>query len=193
MVVFQSGLLFFFFFFFFHRSTDTSARWGPSCLLIRDRVVSVVAPCETADCIFRAILFLIVVYVCVNTVAAVRSVMNATGFRLIVCNDNDDKVLSMWHYVFARPGRLLICHQPSLCKVSLIFKTFSYSKWIFFVCVCEMRIITINLHIVFPPSKSIRRGKGETILVSDRRKHLLYYMSSFLGRLGELVLLFVIK
>lgn len=135
MVVFQSGLLFFFFFFFFHRSTDTSARWGPSCLLIRDRVVSVVAPCETADCIFRAILFLIVVYVCFNTVAAVRSVMNATGFRLIVCNDNDDKVLSMWHYVFARPGRLLICHQPSLCKVSLIFKTFSYSKWFFF-CVC---------------------------------------------------------
>lgn len=57
--------------------------------------MSVVAPCETADCIFCAVLFLIVVYVCVNTVAAVRSVMNATGFRLIVCNDNDDKVLSM--------------------------------------------------------------------------------------------------
>lgn len=57
--------------------------------------MSVVAPCETADCIFCAVLFLIVVYVCFNTVAAVRSVMNATGFRLIVCNDNDDKVLSM--------------------------------------------------------------------------------------------------
>ena len=94
--------------------------------------------------------------VCVNTVAAVCSVMNAIGFRLIVCNDNDDKVLSMWHYVFARPGRFLICHQPSLCKVNLIFMTFSYSKCF---CVCEMRIITIHLHIVFPAFKDDPEGK----------------------------------
>ena len=97
--------------------------------------------------------------VCVNTVAAVCSVMNAIGFRLIVCNDNDDKVLSMWHYVFARPGRFLICHQPSLCKVSLIFMTFSYSKC-FCVCV-KWGSLQYICTLFFPPSKTIRREKGK--------------------------------